>query len=235
MLQLSTRATWRGGPRGRGRYRHRRGLVRHSARVRAHRLGWTHGLPIPGGPGRKGTRRGEPKSVKRLRLHRKLSHCAGCAGEARAGDLQKILGLKSSRIWALVGFSVERRRGGPPPSRPGVVETVDFFPPVVDDPFQFSAIAAKRSNAGASDIYAMGAGRCSRSTWWASPTSLPMSPCCRRFSPGLIEGGRGGHPLHPRRPHPGPEPKYGPGRHGEWWTRRRCSITAGRSPATCCS
>jgi selenide,water dikinase len=34
-----------------------------------------------------------------------------------------------------------------------IVETVDFFPPIVDDPYLFGAIAATNSM---SDVYAMG-------------------------------------------------------------------------------
>ena len=41
--------------------------------------------------------------------------------------------------------------GGP---RIGLVQTVDFFPPVVDDPYLYGAIAAANS---LSDVYAMGA------------------------------------------------------------------------------
>jgi len=38
-------------------------------------------------------------------------------------------------------------------NKTAIVQTVDFFTPVVDDPFQFGAIAAVNS---LSDIYAMG-------------------------------------------------------------------------------
>ena len=34
-----------------------------------------------------------------------------------------------------------------------IVETVDFFPPIVDDPYTYGAIAAANSM---SDVYAMG-------------------------------------------------------------------------------
>lgn len=43
--------------------------------------------------------------------------------------------------------------GMPPGSRLGLVQTVDFFPPVVDDPWYYGAIAAANS---LSDVYAMG-------------------------------------------------------------------------------
>lgn len=43
--------------------------------------------------------------------------------------------------------------GMPPGSAIGLVQTVDFFPPVVDDPYFYGAIAAANS---LSDVYAMG-------------------------------------------------------------------------------
>lgn len=85
------------------------------------------------------------------------THGLGCACKLRPQDLEKILqqipGNTDPRI--LVGASdsddaaVYRLRDDL-----AIVETVDFFTPVVDDPFWFGAIAAANS---LSDIYAMGA------------------------------------------------------------------------------
>ncbi|AGC43612.1 selenide, water dikinase SelD [Myxococcus landrumensis] len=150
----------------------------------------------------------DAKSVKRLRLT-ELSHCAGCAAKLRAGDLQKILGgLKSSRgPQALVGFNtnddaaVYRLTPGL-----AVVETVDFFPPVVDDPFQFGAIAAANA---LSDIYAMGAKPLFALNLVGFPDSLPMSVLSKILAGGqskVDEAGisiLGGHSIRD------PEPKYG--------------------------
>ncbi|WP_256443963.1 MULTISPECIES: selenide, water dikinase SelD [Myxococcus] len=146
--------------------------------------------------------------MKRLRLT-ELSHCAGCAAKLRAGDLQKILGgLKSSRgPQALVGFNtnddaaVYRLTPGL-----AVVETVDFFPPVVDDPFQFGAIAAANA---LSDIYAMGAKPLFALNLVGFPDSLPMSVLSKILAGGqskVDEAGisiLGGHSIRD------PEPKYG--------------------------
>ncbi|WP_342381912.1 selenide, water dikinase SelD [Myxococcus stipitatus] len=146
--------------------------------------------------------------MKRLRLT-ELSHCAGCAAKLRAGDLQKILGgLKSSRgPQALVGFNtnddaaVYRLTPGL-----AVVETVDFFPPVVDDPFQFGAIAAANA---LSDIYAMGARPLFALNLVGFPDSLPMSVLSKILAGGqskVDEAGisiLGGHSIRD------PEPKYG--------------------------
>src|SRR3989442_12538687 len=72
------------------------------------------------------------------------------------GDLQDVLGeLKEPRHPALlVGLgqsddaAVYRVT-----DEVAIVETVDFFPPIVDDPYTYGAIAAANSM---SDVYAMG-------------------------------------------------------------------------------
>ncbi|NTX53382.1 selenide, water dikinase SelD [Myxococcus sp. CA039A] len=148
------------------------------------------------------------KSVKRLRLT-ELSHCAGCAAKLKAGDLSKVLGgLKSSRApQALVGFNTNDDAAVYRLS-PGlaVVETVDFFPPVVDDPFQFGAIAAANA---LSDIYAMGAKPLFALNLVGFPDSLPLSVLSKILAGGqskVEEAGisiLGGHSIRD------PEPKYG--------------------------
>ncbi|MFY2563710.1 selenide, water dikinase SelD [Corallococcus terminator] len=146
--------------------------------------------------------------MKRLRLT-ELSHCAGCAAKLKAGDLSKILGgLKSARgPQALVGFNtnddaaVYRLAPGL-----AVVETVDFFPPVVDDPFQFGAIAAANA---LSDIYAMGAKPLFALNLVGFPDGLPLSVLSKILAGGqskVEEAGisiLGGHSIRD------PEPKYG--------------------------
>ena len=89
-----------------------------------------------------------------------------------------------------------------------VVETVDFFPPVVDDPFAFGPIAA--ANALSRHLGHGRAGRCSRSTWWRFPKELPLTMLLEdprgRRSRKADEAGipiLGGHSVQD------PEPKYG--------------------------
>ena len=86
----------------------------------------------------------------------KLSSCAGCGAKVGAGTLSKLLGDLPTREDPnlLVGFdrsddaSVYRVNDAL-----ALVQTVDFFPPIVDDPFTFGQIAATNA---LSDVYAMG-------------------------------------------------------------------------------
>ena len=86
----------------------------------------------------------------------KLSNCAGCGAKVGAGTLAKLLGDLPVRTDPnlLVGFdrsddaSVYRVD-----DELALVQTVDFFPPIVDDPFTFGQIAAANA---LSDVYAMG-------------------------------------------------------------------------------
>jgi selenide,water dikinase len=89
-----------------------------------------------------------------------LAACAGCAGKAGIALLAQVLAPLSQTFDAarypdlLVGLD------GPDDAAVyrlsddlAIVQTVDFFPPVVDDPYTFGAIAAANAM---SDIYAMG-------------------------------------------------------------------------------
>ncbi len=86
----------------------------------------------------------------------KLAKCAGCGAKVGAGTLSKLLtDLKVHRDPnLLVGFdtsddaSVYRINDDL-----ALVQTIDFFPPMVDDPYTFGQIAATNA---LSDIYAMG-------------------------------------------------------------------------------
>ncbi len=86
----------------------------------------------------------------------KLAKCAGCGAKVGAGVLAKLLGgLKTVRDEnLLVGYdksddaSVYRVS-----DELALVNTVDFFPPIVDDPYTFGRIAATNA---LSDVYAMG-------------------------------------------------------------------------------
>ncbi len=90
--------------------------------------------------------------------------------------------------------------------RQAIVQTLDFFPPIVDDPYTFGAIAAANSM---SDVYAMGAEVALALNIVAFPTDLNLS-----ILSAILQGGGdkvreaggvigGGHTVTD------PEPKYG--------------------------
>lgn len=87
-----------------------------------------------------------------------------------------------------------------------IVQTVDFFPPMVDDPFVFGQIAATNS---LSDIYAMGSVPATAMNLICFPTCLPVSIIGDILAGGydkVKEAGAiiaGGHTIEDN------EPKYG--------------------------
>jgi selenide,water dikinase len=87
-----------------------------------------------------------------------------------------------------------------------VVQTLDFFPPVVDDPWVFGAVAAANAM---SDIYAMGAEVVLALNIAGFPEDLPVETIAAVFQGGadkVAEAGgviAGGHTVIDR------EPKYG--------------------------
>ena len=86
----------------------------------------------------------------------KLASCAGCGAKVGAGTLSRMLeGFRTHcdpRL--LVGYdksddaSVYKITDDV-----AIVQTTDFFPPIVDDPFLYGQIAATNA---LSDVYAMG-------------------------------------------------------------------------------
>jgi len=89
-----------------------------------------------------------------------LANCAGCAGKAGMATLAQVLRPLQERFRAADYPDLLAGIDGPDDAAVyrisddlAIVETVDFFPPVVDDPYTFGAVAAANAM---SDVYAMG-------------------------------------------------------------------------------
>ena len=86
----------------------------------------------------------------------KLAECAGCGAKVGAGVLAQLLEGLPTRTdeRLLVGYDTSDDASVYLLSDElALVQTVDFFPPIVDDPFLFGQIAAANAF---SDVYAMG-------------------------------------------------------------------------------
>lgn len=86
----------------------------------------------------------------------KLANCAGCGAKVGAGLLSRLLTDFKTRSDAdlLVGFDTSDDAAVYKISEDlAMVQTLDFFPPIVDDPYTFGQIAAANA---ISDVYAMG-------------------------------------------------------------------------------
>lgn len=139
----------------------------------------------------------------------KLSKCAGCGAKVGAGVLSQLLqGIQvHSDPNLLVGFdrsddaSVYRISDDL-----ALVQTVDFFPPIADDPYLFGQIAATNA---LSDVYAMGGEPKLCLNIMAVPEKMPMEAVHDILRGGydkVYEAGAlitGGHSIHDD------EPKYG--------------------------
>jgi selenium donor protein len=85
-----------------------------------------------------------------------LSSCAGCAAKLGAAELQRVMErvAPATDERVLVGYGSSDDAGVYLLSdESALVSTVDFFTPIVDDPFDFGRIAATNA---LSDVYAMG-------------------------------------------------------------------------------
>ena len=139
----------------------------------------------------------------------KLASCAGCGAKVGAGVLAQLLeGIKVHKDEnLLVGFdrsddaSVYKLT-----DEIAVVQTVDFFPPIADDPYLFGQIAATNA---LSDIYAMGGEPKLCLNIMAIPEKLPKEAVHELLRGGydkVYEAGAlitGGHSIHDE------VPKYG--------------------------
>ena len=139
----------------------------------------------------------------------KLANCAGCGAKVGAVVLSQL--LEGIRVHSdpnlLVGFdksddaSVYRIS-----DELALVQTVDFFPPIADDPYTFGAIAATNA---LSDVYAMGGEPKLALNIMAVPADMPKEVVHEILRGGydkVYEAGAlitGGHSILD------PEPKYG--------------------------
>ena len=139
----------------------------------------------------------------------KLARCAGCGAKVGAGVLAQL--LEGIRVHQdpnlLVGFdksddaSVYRVSDDL-----ALVQTVDFFPPIADDPYLFGQIAATNA---LSDVYAMGGEPQLCVNIMAAPAGLPGGAGHQMLRGGydkVYEAGAlitGGHSILDE------EPKYG--------------------------
>ena len=139
----------------------------------------------------------------------KLASCSGCGAKVGAGVLSELLGSLPARRDPdlLVGFDssddacVYRIN-----DETAIVQTVDFFPPITDDPYTFGQIAAANAM---SDVYAMGADPKLALNIMAIPQDLPREAVHdilrggydKTYEAGVIISG--GHSIIDK------EPKYG--------------------------
>ena len=139
----------------------------------------------------------------------KLANCAGCGAKVGAGVLASLLeGLQvHNDPNLLVGFDKSDDASVYKVSDDlALVQTVDFFPPIADDPFTFGAIAATNA---LSDVYAMGGEPKLALNIMAVPKDMPKEAIHQILKGGyskVYEAGAlitGGHSILDD------EPKYG--------------------------
>jgi selenide,water dikinase len=139
----------------------------------------------------------------------KLAKCAGCGAKVGAGVLAQLLeGIQVHRDPnLLVGFDKSDDASVYKISDDlALVQTVDFFPPIADDPYLFGQIAATNA---LSDVYAMGGEPKLCLNIMAVPESMPREVVHQMLRGGydkVYEAGAlitGGHSILDD------EPKYG--------------------------
>lgn len=139
----------------------------------------------------------------------KLADCAGCGAKVGAGELAKL--LSDIKVHEdpnlLVGFDkADDAAVYKVTDEIALVETIDFFPPIADDPYTYGAIAATNA---LSDVYAMGGEPKVALNVMAVPEDMPSHVVHEILRGGydkVYEAGAnivGGHSIYDN------EPKYG--------------------------
>ena len=139
-----------------------------------------------------------------------LASCAGCAAKIGADILAQVVGpLRQSNVppQLLIGLeAIDDAAVYRVNEQQAIISTADFFPPVVDDPYTYGAIAAANA---LSDVYAMGGQVLMAINLVAWPENLDTSILSEVLRGGMkiVEqaGGviAGGHSISDN------EPKYG--------------------------
>ena len=173
--------------------------------------------------------------VKTIRLTETVK-AGGCASKLSPAVLDKVLGKlpRQHDPNVLVGFD-HADDAGVYKIAPdlALVQTVDFFTPIVDDPYTFGQIAATNA---LSDVYAMGGRPITALAHVCFPASGDLEVLEQILAGGLSKMMEanctvvGGHSIRDE------ETKFGYSVTGLIRSRAACSPTAAPDPATdCCS
>lgn len=138
-----------------------------------------------------------------------LSSAAGCAAKLKATELQKVLSnLTKIRCDNLeVGYDgAEDALVYNLNDNIALVSTVDFFPPMVDDPFSFGKVAAANA---ISDIYAMGGEPLYALSLLCFPEKLPKTILKEILEGGIAKAAEAGIPIAGGHTIDDPVVKYG--------------------------
>lgn len=122
----------------------------------------------------------------------KLTKCAGCGAKVGAGVLAQL--LEGIRVHhdpnLLVGFDKSDDASVYKISDElALVQTVDFFPPIADDPYLFGQIAATNA---LSDVYTMGGEPKLCRTPWPCRRICRRRPCMTSFGAAMTRSMRPG-------------------------------------------
>src|SRR5215470_15725472 len=140
-----------------------------------------------------------------------FSHGGGCGCKIAPSVLQEILGRAAPGLVPrelLVGIeTADDAAVYQIADRQAIVATTDFFTPIVDDPFDFGAIAATNA---LSDVYAMGG----RPLFALALVGMPVGKLPLEMIRSILEGGeavcaRAGIPVAGGHSIDAPEPIYG--------------------------
>ncbi len=118
------------------------------------------------------------------------------SGLPRTADPSLLVGFDGSDDAAVYRLSDEL----------AMVQTVDFFPPVVDDPYDFGRIAAANA---LSDVYAMGGEPKLAMNLLAVPSCLPLEAVGAILEGGAAKASEAGAVIAGGHSIEDPEPKYG--------------------------